>query len=134
MAHDAPLDDATIARIADRASCDPRSVVRRLAGLPVKGRAGARIDAAIAEWRGGGMMALADAPRVRAAAADLGEPVLQSELVRDRQVVDRLLALGELLDDREDPAVAAGVEHPGAQEGQQVGDDVGLVDSRRLLA
>lgn len=47
------LDDATIARIADRASADPRSVIRRLAGLPVKGRAGARIDAAIREWRSG---------------------------------------------------------------------------------
>jgi hypothetical protein len=62
MQHPAPIDDVTVARIADRASADPRSVVRRLAGLPVRGRAGARIDAALAE-----ILPRADGPNVRAA-------------------------------------------------------------------
>ena len=52
MSHDAlHITDDDIDRIADRASADRRSVIRRLAGLPVKGRAGARIDAALAEFR-----------------------------------------------------------------------------------
>lgn len=50
--HEASLDDAAIARIAERASVDTRSVIRRLAGLPVRGKAGARIDAAIQEALG----------------------------------------------------------------------------------
>jgi hypothetical protein len=55
MQHDATsIDDAAIARIADRASVDPRTVIRRLAGLPVRGRAGARVDAALAEYRSSG--------------------------------------------------------------------------------
>ena len=49
MQHDAPcIDDVTVNRIADDAGVDPRSVVRRLAGLPVRGRAGQRIDRALA--------------------------------------------------------------------------------------
>lgn len=47
----ASIDDATVRALADRACVDARSVVRRLAGLPVRGRAGARIDAALEEWR-----------------------------------------------------------------------------------
>jgi len=38
------ITDQTVQTIAERAAADPRSVVRRLAGLPVRGRAGARID------------------------------------------------------------------------------------------
>lgn len=47
--HALSLDDAAVARLAERAAADPRSVLRRLAGLRVRGRVGARIDAAIEE-------------------------------------------------------------------------------------
>ena len=41
------IDDATVQTLATNADADPRSVVRFLAGLPVRGRAGRRIaDAA----------------------------------------------------------------------------------------
>jgi hypothetical protein len=43
------ISDRTVQAIADRADVDPRSVVRRLAGLPVRGRTGARIDRVIRE-------------------------------------------------------------------------------------
>jgi hypothetical protein len=42
------IDDAFVDRVSREADADRRSVTRRLAGLPVKGRAGRRIDAAIA--------------------------------------------------------------------------------------
>jgi hypothetical protein len=42
------IDDVIIAQIADEALADRRSVVRRLARLPVRGRVASRIDAAIA--------------------------------------------------------------------------------------
>jgi hypothetical protein len=45
--HPAPVDDELVAALAEQASADRRSVVRRLAGLPVRGLAGRRIDAAI---------------------------------------------------------------------------------------
>jgi hypothetical protein len=52
MEHSAPsttqIDDAIVQEIAREASADPRSVVRRLAGLPVRGLAGERIDRALA--------------------------------------------------------------------------------------
>ena len=52
--HDAQsIDDETVATIARDADTDPRSVVRRLAGLPVRGRAGRRIDDAIARRTAG---------------------------------------------------------------------------------
>jgi len=38
------IDDALIDAVAAEADADPRSVVRRIAGLDVKGRAGRRID------------------------------------------------------------------------------------------
>ncbi len=44
-----PIDDTVVAALAEEADADPRSVVRRLAGLKVRGRAGRRIDAAIAK-------------------------------------------------------------------------------------
>ncbi|HEY1695815.1 MAG TPA: hypothetical protein VGG39_26790 [Polyangiaceae bacterium] len=58
MAHDAPstdpqpaprpswpvVDDELIEQIAREADVDRRSVVRRLAGLPVKGKPGRRVD------------------------------------------------------------------------------------------
>ena len=45
--HDASrITDATVLKIAAEADADPRSVVRFLAGLPVRGRAGRRIAAA----------------------------------------------------------------------------------------
>ena len=47
----APTDDAFVQAVAKDADVDPRSVIRRLAGLPVAGRAGRRIDAAIARRR-----------------------------------------------------------------------------------
>jgi hypothetical protein len=43
----APVDDEAIARIAERASADERSVMRRLVGLPVRGKCGRRVDDAI---------------------------------------------------------------------------------------
>lgn len=43
-----PIDDAAVEAIAREADVDARTVVRRLAGLPVRGRPGRRIDAAIA--------------------------------------------------------------------------------------
>ena len=45
MKHSAPrVDDALVDRVAQEADTDRRSVIRRLAGLPVRGRAGRRID------------------------------------------------------------------------------------------
>ena len=43
-----PVTDDLVARIADDLGVDPRTIIRRLAGLPVRGRCGARIDAALA--------------------------------------------------------------------------------------
>ena len=58
MAHEhRTLDAEAVAKIAERASVDPRTVYKRLAGVEVRGLAGERVDAAIAEWRkqnGGG--------------------------------------------------------------------------------
>ncbi len=42
------LTDAIVNLIAARADVDPRTVVRRLAHLPVRGRVGVRVDRAIA--------------------------------------------------------------------------------------
>jgi len=47
----AQVTDAFVADVARAADADIRSVVRRLAGLPVRGRAGRRIDAVIAKRR-----------------------------------------------------------------------------------
>jgi hypothetical protein len=41
------VDDALVATLAQAADVDERSVIRRLAGLPVRGRAGRRIDRAL---------------------------------------------------------------------------------------
>lgn len=41
------VDDDVINRIAEVASCDGRSVIRKLAGLPVRGPASKRIDAVL---------------------------------------------------------------------------------------
>lgn len=41
------ISDSTVAVIAAEADAHPRSVVRRLAGLPVRGRSGVRIDRAL---------------------------------------------------------------------------------------
>ncbi len=46
------MDDDVVDVIAKRADADRRSVIRRLAGLPVRGRAGARIERAIADVLG----------------------------------------------------------------------------------
>lgn len=56
MEHKTPIitphvDDNFVAEVATETDTDHRSVVRRLAGLPVKGRAGRRIDAALARRR-----------------------------------------------------------------------------------
>ncbi len=57
MKHDVPssteptFEDRDVAALAELASVDRRSVVRKLAGLPVKGLAGRRIERAIAEYR-----------------------------------------------------------------------------------
>jgi hypothetical protein len=40
-------DDAAIARIAQAAICDPRTVLRHLAGLPVRGKVAERIKAVV---------------------------------------------------------------------------------------
>lgn len=53
MAHDAPrptqlVSDEFVDEIATLADTDRRSVIRRLAGLSVKGRAGMRIDRVLA--------------------------------------------------------------------------------------
>jgi hypothetical protein len=45
------LDDAFVQEVARKADADPRSVVRRLAGLQVRGRSGKRIDAAVESMR-----------------------------------------------------------------------------------
>ena len=45
-----PIDDRMVAILAKRASVDRRSFVRRLAGLPVKGLAGERIDKVLARF------------------------------------------------------------------------------------
>jgi hypothetical protein len=51
--HDARAapDEAAVARIAEAASADVRSVWKRLAGGTLKKKVQARVDAAIAEWR-----------------------------------------------------------------------------------
>ena len=59
------IDDELIERIARDADADPRSVVRRLAGLPVRGRAGRRIDGVISK-------AVARAPQASAPDEDNG--------------------------------------------------------------
>jgi hypothetical protein len=41
------VDDAWVARIAKVAVCDPRTVLRHLAGLEVRGKVAERIKAAI---------------------------------------------------------------------------------------
>jgi hypothetical protein len=41
------ITTALVAKIADEADADARSVTKRLAGLPVAGRAGRRIDAVL---------------------------------------------------------------------------------------
>ena len=51
MHHAPSIDNETVETIARDADADPRSVVRRLAGLPVKGRPGRRIDDALARRR-----------------------------------------------------------------------------------
>jgi hypothetical protein len=58
MGHDASafgpptkVDDKLVEEIANEADTDKRSVIRRLAGLEVRGRAGRRIDAALAKRR-----------------------------------------------------------------------------------
>lgn len=43
--------DEDVAAVARDASADPRSVVRRIAGLPVRGIAGDRIDRALRTFR-----------------------------------------------------------------------------------
>ena len=51
--HTAPrFDDVTVARIAAETDTDPRTVIRRIAGLPVVGRPGARIDRVLARVMG----------------------------------------------------------------------------------
>jgi len=42
------LTDRDVETLAREADVDPRTVVRRLAGLPVRGRVGVRVDRAIA--------------------------------------------------------------------------------------
>ena len=46
------VTDADVDRIAEEALADRRTVIRRLAGLPVRGRVQARIDRAMAKVRG----------------------------------------------------------------------------------
>ena len=50
--HAEPVDESVVRQLAVVADVDPRSVVRRLAGLPVRGRVGRRIDTAIAQHLG----------------------------------------------------------------------------------
>jgi hypothetical protein len=42
------IDDDTLEQVARESETDHRSVLRRIAGLPVKGRAGLRIDRVLA--------------------------------------------------------------------------------------
>jgi hypothetical protein len=42
------IDDQVVEDIARAADVDTRSVIRRLAGLPVRGRVGARVDRELA--------------------------------------------------------------------------------------
>ena len=44
MRNETPITDVDVHDIANRADVCERSVLRRLSGLPVRGRAGARID------------------------------------------------------------------------------------------
>jgi hypothetical protein len=43
------LTDELLRELTDKASASPTSVMRRLLGLPVKGRTGERIDAVLSE-------------------------------------------------------------------------------------
>lgn len=49
--HTPRLTDQDVAALAAEASADPRSVIRALAGLPVRGLAGTRIREALARHR-----------------------------------------------------------------------------------
>jgi len=53
--HSAPrsITDADVALMAADADVATKSIIRRLAGLTVRGRSGARADRAIARWRAG---------------------------------------------------------------------------------
>ncbi len=42
------LDEETVKQMADEAAVDERTLLKRLAGLPVRGRAGQRIDTVLA--------------------------------------------------------------------------------------
>lgn len=41
------MTDAIVNEIAEEADADPRTVIRALAGLPVRGRAGKRVEQAL---------------------------------------------------------------------------------------
>lgn len=45
------ITDEVVAAIAHRADVHPKTVVRALAGLPVRGRAGVRVARTIAAWK-----------------------------------------------------------------------------------
>ena len=49
----APITDADIRRVAHEESVDPRSLIRALAGLPVRGLAGERALRAVSRLRDG---------------------------------------------------------------------------------
>ena len=54
-----PITDASVAAVAAAADCDPRTVIRRLAGLPVRGRVERRIERELARL---GLLESADDP------------------------------------------------------------------------
>lgn len=54
MAHDTPngpITDDLVDTLAAKADVDPRTVIRALAGLPVRGRTGLRVALVLAEHR-----------------------------------------------------------------------------------
>ena len=48
---DSRITDEAIVQIAESAGASELTVMRRLLGLPVRGRVGLRVDEAIANWR-----------------------------------------------------------------------------------
>ena len=68
-----PLTDRDVAELAAAADVDPRTVVRALAGLPVRGRVGVRVARVLADRRVTGWFSV----EVRAMSEDEAQAVGQ---------------------------------------------------------
>jgi hypothetical protein len=74
------ITDAVVDAIAEDADVDQRSVLRRLAGLPVRGRSGRRIDRAVARAMATRLAGLAGVDVAIVEAAYRGDSVSERDL------------------------------------------------------